>query len=360
MSTSRQETFSGTKDVEAHLQLDLARLESYLQRHVPDFAGPLTLKRFKGGQSNPTYQLVTPDRRYVLRRKPPGPLLPSAHAVDREYRVISALHAAGFPVPRPFALCEDTGVIGTVFYVMEMVEGRVLWEMSLPGMNPDERAAIYDSMVATLAHLQRLDPASLNLTDFGKPTDYFARQITRWGKTYTVSQTERIPDMDYLNAWLPAHVPANDETSLVHGDYRMDNMIMHPTEPRVVAVLDWELSTLGHPLGDFTYHLLPWLLPDMDEKVSSLGGLDLPALGIPTMEQYIARYCTLTGRAEIPHLDYYSAYTVWRVACIYQGIIKRVEEGTAASSDAPRTAELVRDLAAIARAYAVKAGASPT
>lgn len=360
MNTSRQDIFSGTKDVEAHLQLDLARLETYLQHHVADYAGPLTLRRFKGGQSNPTYQLVTPAQRYVLRRKPPGPLLPSAHAVDREYRVISALHAAGFPVPRPFALCEDSSVIGTMFYVMEMVEGRVLWEMALPGMSAAERAAIYDSMVGTLAHLQRLDPASLNLADFGKPTDYFARQITRWGKTYTVSQTERIADMDYLNAWLPAHVPSNDETSLVHGDYRMDNMIMHPTEPRVVAVLDWELSTLGHPLGDFTYHLLPWLLPDMDEKVSSLGGLDLPALGIPTMEQYIARYCALTGRAEIPYLDYYSAYTVWRVACIYQGIIKRVEEGTAASSDAPRTAELVRELAAIARGYAVKAGASPT
>ena len=357
MSTSRQETFSGTKAVEAHLQLDLTRLEPYLQRQIADYQGPLTLKRFKGGQSNPTYQLVTPGRSYVLRRKPSGALLPSAHAVDREYRVIKALHEAGFPVPRPFVLCENVSIIGTMFYVMEMVEGRVLWEMTLPGMPVTERAAIYDSMVSTLASLQRLDYRQLGLTDFGKPTDYFARQLSRWGKTYGISETETIPEMDRLNRWLPANVPGDDETSLVHGDYRMDNMIMHPTEPRVVAVLDWELSTLGHPLGDFTYHLLPWLLPTLGEKISNLGGVDLLSLGIPTMDQYIARYCALTGRAEISHLDFYSAYTVWRLACIYQGIIKRVKEGTAASSDAPQSADLVRELAAIAWGYAVKAGA---
>ena len=357
MSTSRQETFSGTKAVEAHLQLDLTRLEPYLQRQIPDYQGPLTLKRFKGGQSNPTYQLVTPGRSYVLRRKPSGALLPSAHAVDREYRVIKALHEAGFPVPRPFVLCENVSIIGTMFYVMEMVEGRVLWEMTLPGMPVTERAAIYDSMVSTLASLQRLDYKQLGLTDFGKPTDYFARQLSRWGKTYGISETETIPEMDRLNRWLPANVPGDDETSLVHGDYRMDNVIMHPTEPRVVAVLDWELSTLGHPLGDFTYHLLPWLLPTMGEKISNLGGVDLLSLGIPTLDQYISRYCALTGRAEILHLDFYSAYTVWRLACIYQGIIKRVKEGTAASSDAPQSADLVRELAAIAWGYAVKAGA---
>ena len=357
MSTSRQETFSGTKAVEAHLQLDLTRLEPYLQRQIADYQGPLTLKRFKGGQSNPTYQLVTPGRSYVLRRKPSGALLPSAHAVDREYRVIKALHEAGFPVPRPFVLCENVSIIGTMFYVMEMVEGRVLWEMTLPGMPVTERAAIYDSMVSTLASLQRLDYKQLGLTDFGKPTDYFARQLSRWGKTYGISETETIPEMDRLNRWLPANVPGDDETSLVHGDYRMDNMIMHATEPRVVAVLDWELSTLGHPLGDFTYHLLPWLLPTMGEKISNLGGVDLLSLGIPTLDQYISRYCALTGRAEISHLDFYSAYTVWRLACIYQGIIKRVKEGTAASSDAPQSADLVRELAAIAWGYAVKAGA---
>jgi aminoglycoside phosphotransferase (APT) family kinase protein len=357
MSTSRQAIYAGTKEVEAHLQLDLAKLEPYLARHVPDYAGPLSLKRFKGGQSNPTYQLVTPTRSYVLRRKPPGPLLPSAHAVDREFRVIDALYKVGFPVPRPFVLCTEPDVLGTMFYVMEMVEGRVLWEMALPGMSPIERAGIYDSMVSTLAQLQKLDYRAMGLADFGKPTDYFARQIGRWAKTYVVSATEDIPDMLRLNAWLAEHVPASDETTLVHGDYRMDNMIMHPTEPRVIAVLDWELSTLGHPLGDFAYHLLPWLIPSMGDRVSNLGGLDLPTLGIPTMEQYIARYCALTGRAEIPHLDFYSAYTVWRVAAIYQGIIKRVEEGTAANTEAPKTAELVRELAAIAWHYAARAGA---
>lgn len=358
MTVSRQETYAGTKEVEAHLQLDLTRLAAYLKHNIADYAGPLSLQRFKGGQSNPTYQLTTPHRNYVLRRKPPGVLLPSAHAVDREFRVIKALFDAGFPVPRPFVLCDDTAVIGTMFYVMEMVEGRVLWEMDLPGMSKAERGAIYDAMVSTLAHLQQLDIRQLGLEDFGKPTDYFARQITRWGKTYVVSETEKITDMDKLNAWLPAHIPAKDECSLVHGDYRMDNMIMHPTEPRVIAVLDWELSTLGHPLGDFTYHLLPWLIPSIGDRVSNLGGLDLPALGIPTLDQYIARYCALTGRHEIPHLEFYSAYTVWRVAAIYQGIIKRVEEGTAANSEAPKTADLVRELAAIAWRYATQAGAT--
>ncbi|MSR13801.1 MAG: phosphotransferase family protein [Gammaproteobacteria bacterium] len=357
MTVSRQETFAGTKEVEAHLQIDAVRLHAYLERNVPEYLGPLSLKRFKGGQSNPTYQLVTPTRNYVLRRKPPGVLLPSAHAVDREFRVIKALFDAGFPVPRPFVLCEDPAILGTIFYVMEMVEGRVLWEMGLPGMTPRERAGIYDAMVSTLAQLQQLDPTRLGLADFGKPTDYFARQIARWGKTYVSSETTSIPDMDKLNAWLPAHIPPNDETSLVHGDYRMDNMIMHPTEPRVVAVLDWELSTLGHPLGDFTYHLLPWLVPTMGEQVSNLGGLDLAALGIPRLEQYIVRYCTLTGRSEIPHLEFYSAYTVWRVAAIYQGIIKRVVDGTAASADAPKNTNMVAELAAIAWSYAVKAGA---
>ncbi len=358
MSTTRQHLYAGTKEVESHLQLDLTRLEPFLQKNVPDYHGPLSLKRFKGGQSNPTYQLVTPGRSYVLRRKPPGPLLPSAHAVDREYRVIKALHAVGFPVPRPFVLCEDVSVIGTMFYVMEMVEGRVLWELALPEQTPAERSAIYESMISTLAQLQQLDYQKLGLSDFGKPTDYFARQITRWAKTYVSSQTAQIPLMDRLNAWLPAHVPPSDETTLVHGDYRMDNMIMHPTEPRVIAVLDWELSTLGHPLGDFTYHTLPWLLPSSTgEKIGNLAGLDLPSLGIPTLDQYIARYCALSGRPEIPHLEFYSAYTVWRLACILQGIIKRVEDGTAANSETPWSVALVEELASAAWRFATKAGA---
>lgn len=357
MSSSRQEKFGGTKEVESHLQLDLPRLAAYLQRAVPDFAGPLEVRRFKGGQSNPTYQLITPGRKYVLRRKPPGPLLPSAHAVDREYTVLKALSDAGFPVPRPFALCTDETVLGTMFYVMEMVEGRVLWEMTLPGMTPAERAGIYDAMVTTLAQLQSIDYRKVGLEAFGKPTDYFARQINRWTKNYVASETETIPLMDRLNAWLPANIPHEESVAIVHGDYRMDNMIFHPTEPRVVAVLDWELSTIGHPFGDTAYHLLPWLLPQLGERLSSLGGIDLGPLGIPTLEAYIARYCELTGRREIPNLDYYNAYTLWRLACIYQGIIKRVQDGTAANEHAETKTELVYTIADLAWGYARRAGA---
>ncbi len=357
MSTTRQDKFSGTKAVEAHLQLDTTRLEPYLQRTIADYAGPLEVRRFKGGQSNPTYQLITPGRHYVLRRKPSGVLLPSAHAVDREYKVIKALSEAGFPAPRAFCLCADDSVLGTMFYVMEMVEGRVFWEMTLPGMDTAGRAAIYDGMVSALVQLQSLDYRKIGLEDFGKPTDYFARQINRWTKNYVASETDKIPLMDRLNAWLPANVPVDDSVSIVHGDYRMDNMIFHPTEPRVVAVLDWELSTIGHPFGDFTYHLLPWLLPQLGERVSSLGGLDLASLGIPSMDAYLQRYCALNGRSEIPHLDYYNAYTLWRLAAIYQGIIKRVHEGTAASEHAETTTELVQQLSELAWGYARRAGA---
>ncbi len=356
MSSSRQATFSGTKAVEQHLQFDESRLAEYLQREIDGFAGPLEVRRFKGGQSNPTYQLITPGRNYVLRRKPPGELLPSAHAVDREFRVIAALNKTEFPVPKAFVMCEDPSVVGTMFYVMEMVEGRVFWDMSLPDQSPAERAAIYDAQISTLAEFQAIDHHAIGLDGFGKTTDYFARQIHRWGKTYVASETEKIDDMDRLNDWLPKNIPADDPVSLIHGDYRMDNMIFHPTEPRVVAVLDWELATIGHPLGDFTYHLCPWLLPSIGDRVSSLMGLDLPALGIPTETEYIQRYCDLTGRAEIPHLDYYRAYTVWRIAAIYQGIIKRAQEGTAASAEAPTEATMVRTFAATAMEYAERAG----
>lgn len=356
MSSGRQATFSGTKTVEPHLQFDESQLAKYLEREIKGFAGPLEVKRFKGGQSNPTYQLITPERNYVLRRKPPGELLPSAHAVDREFRVISALNKTEFPVPETFVLCEDQSVVGTMFYVMEMVEGRVFWDMSLPDQSPPERAAIYDAQISTLAEFQAIDHQAIGLDGFGKVTDYFARQIHRWGKTYVASETEKIDDMDRLNNWLPKNIPADDPVSLIHGDYRLDNMIFHPTEPRIVAVLDWELATIGHPLGDFTYHLCPWLLPPIGDRVSSLMGLDLPSLGIPTEEQYIQRYCELTSRTEIPHLDYYRAYTVWRMAAIYQGIIKRVQEGTAANAEAPSEATMVRTFAATAMEYAEKAG----
>ncbi len=353
MST-RQEKFSGTKDVQEHLRFDSAPLERWMQDNVEGFSGPLEVKEFKGGQSNPTYQLVTPETRYVLRRKPPGTLMPSAHAVDREFRVISALHGAGFPVPRAYALCEDEAVIGTMFYVMEMVEGRIYWDLALPDQTPAERGAIYDAMVTTLAQLQGLDYAAVGLEGFGKTSDYMARQIHRWTKIYVASETNKIGRMDELNAWLPKHIPQADETCIIHGDYRLDNMILHPTEPRVIAVLDWELSTLGHPLGDFTYHMAPWIIPAVDERVSSLEGLDLPALGIPTEEQYIARYCELTGRKSVDHLNFYKAYTVWRLAAIYQGIIKRVQDGTAASADAPRTTDIVEQFAERAWEYAMR------
>lgn len=350
MST-RQEKFTGTKAVQQHLAFETDKLEAFMAAKVEAYAGPLEVREFKGGQSNPTYQLVTPTRKYVLRRKPPGILLPSAHAVDREFRVIDALFRAGFPAPRAYALCEDESVVGTMFYVMEMVEGRILWDLSLPGHTPAQRTAIYDAVVQTLAHLQSLDYKKVGLDGFGKPNDYMARQIHRWSKIYTASETAKIPLMDKLNEWLPKHIPPSDETCIIHGDYRLDNMILHPTEQRVIAVLDWELSTLGDPLGDFSYHMAPWVIPAVDERVSSLEGLDLAALGIPTQAQYIARYCQLTGREDIAHMDFYNAYTAWRLAAIYQGIIKRVQDGTAASTDAPTTTDIVERFAERAWEY---------
>jgi aminoglycoside phosphotransferase (APT) family kinase protein len=351
MST-RQEKFSGTKPVQAHLAFSTDKLEQFMRDKVEGFVGPLEVREFKGGQSNPTYQLVTPARRYVLRRKPPGVLLPSAHAVDREFRVIDALNRAGFPAPRAYALCEDESIVGTMFYVMEMVEGRILWDLSLPGETPTARGEIYDAMVSTLAHLQSLDYQKVGLEGFGKPNDYMARQIHRWSKIYVASETSKIPLMDKLNEWLPQHIPPSDETCIIHGDYRLDNMILHPTENRVIAVLDWELSTLGDPLGDFSYHMAPWVIPAVDERVSSLDGLDLVALGIPSQQQYIKRYCELTGRKEIAHMEFFNAYTAWRLAAIYQGIIKRVQDGTAASTDAPSTTDIVERFAERAWEYA--------
>ena len=351
MST-RQEKFTGTKDVQEHLRFDTERLERYLGDHVDGFAGPLEVREFRGGQSNPTYQLVTPTAKYVLRRKPPGILLPSAHAVDREYRVMHQLHPTGFPIPRTYALSEDESIVGTMFYVMEMVEGRILWDLSLPEQSPAERAAIYDAILKSLVELQSIDYAAIGLEGFGKTTDYMARQIHRWSKIYVASETSEIPLMDRLNDWLPKNIPESQEVCVIHGDFRMDNLILHPTEARVIAVLDWELSTLGHPLGDFTYHMAPWIIPAIDERVSSLEGLDLKALGIPTAEEYLARYCELRDIAEIPSLDFYRAYTVWRLAAIYQGIIKRVQDGTAASTEAPSTTDIVEQFAARAWEFA--------
>ncbi|TNE59524.1 MAG: phosphotransferase family protein [Alphaproteobacteria bacterium] len=354
---TRQEMFSGTKEVADTHKFDEQRLFDYMSAHVEGFEGPLEVRQFKGGQSNPTYQLVTPKQKYVLRRKPPGKLLPSAHAVDREYRVITALYSDGFPVPRTYCLCEDEDVIGTMFYIMEMMDGRILWDLLLPGMTPDERAAIYKAKCETIARLHKTDYMKLDLETFGKPGNYFARQISRWTKQYQMSETEEIVAMNKLIEWLPENIPADDTTTIVHGDYRLDNMVFHPTEPRVIAVLDWELSTLGHPLGDFTYHLMSWKMPSADGS-PSLSNSDLTSLGIPTAEEYTKMYEELTGFTVGENLDFYFAYNFFRLAGILQGIVGRVRDGTASSANAAENAERVRPLAEAGWHHAKLAGAS--
>ncbi len=350
-----QDTFSGTKPVDERYKLDESRLEAWMKANVAGYAGPLEVRQFKGGQSNPTYQLVTPDKKYVLRRKPPGKLLPSAHAVDREFKVISALGTTGFPVAHAYALCMDEDVIGTMFYVMSMVEGRILWDGALPGMTPAERTLTYKAELKTLADLHNTDYAAIGLADYGKPGNYFARQIDRWTKQYRASETMQIPAMERLMEFLPATVPQDDTTSIVHGDYRLDNMALHPTEPKVVAVLDWELSTLGNPLADFTYYLMNWHA--QAEGRSGLKGLDLKALGIPSIEETVEEYWQLTGRTSLPALEWYFAYNQFRLAGILQGIVGRVRDGTASSAQAVANAERVVPLAESALAFAKMAGA---
>jgi aminoglycoside phosphotransferase (APT) family kinase protein len=349
--------FTGTMPVREKHQFDVARLEQYLAAQVPGFAGPLTVEQFKGGQSNPTYKLLTPKKNYVLRRKPPGKLLASAHAVDREYRVISALAGSDVPVARAHCLCMDESVIGTAFYVMDCVEGRVLWEPGLPGMQPQERRAIFMEMNRVIAALHQVDYAKIGLADYGKPGNYFARQIDRWTRQYRASETETIDAMDRLITWLPANIPAgpdSDQTSIVHGDFRLDNLIFHPAEPRIVAVLDWELSTLGHPLADFSYHCMTWHIPA--GMFRGLMGLKLAELGIPAEAEYVAQYCKATGRGPIPpdHWDFYMAYNLFRIAGIAQGIVGRVREGTAASKQAESMGRIVQPLAELGWAQVEK------
>jgi aminoglycoside phosphotransferase (APT) family kinase protein len=359
MTLDRQQAFSGTKEAAPALRLDVARLEAYLAQHVAGFAGPLTIKQFKGGQSNPTYMLETPARRYVLRRKPPGKLLPSAHAVDREYRVISALHAQGFPVAAPLAYCADESVAGTPFYVMDFADGRVFWEPQMPGSNAAERAAVYDAMNATIARLHAFDPATIGLGDFGRGENYVARQVDRWSKQYRASETEKLDAMERLIEWLPRHIPPGGPPRLVHGDYRLDNLIVAMGAPNILAVLDWELSTLGDPLADFTYHLMAWHMPHSESAAgtASLVGHDLRALGIPSMADYIAAYVARTGLDPRPHLPVYLAYNFFRIAAILQGIIGRVRDGTATSEFAPAKAEMIRPLTDTAWEFARQAGA---
>ncbi|MBV9727106.1 MAG: phosphotransferase [Gammaproteobacteria bacterium] len=340
---------SGTAPPDERHRFDEASLGRWLREHLPGFAGLDRIEQFRGGQSNPTFLLTAADgARYVLRKKPAGTLLPSAHAVDREFRVISALHGSAVPVARPFCLCTDEHVIGTLFYVMAYAAGRNLWDATLPGMRPPERAALYEEMNRVLAALHTLDYAALGLGDFGKPGNYFARQIARWSRQYRASETEPIEAMEKLLAWLPANIPDGEETVLVHGDYRIDNLIFDARAPRMLAVVDWELSTLGHPLADFSYHVMLWRIPA--GEAGGLGGLDLRALGIPSEADYIAAYCARTGRAAIePRAwEFCMAYNLFRIACIRQGILKRVLEGTAASAHAREAGTKARATAQLA------------
>ena len=339
------EQFIGTKPVAEQQRFDVARLEAYLRAHVDGYAGSLEVEQFKGGQSNPTYRLSAGGKRYVMRSKPApaAKLLPSAHAVEREFRVISALGKTDIPVPRTYALCEDEGVIGRAFYIMDCVEGRVLWDQTLPGMTNTERSAIYGEMNRVIAALHKVDYQGIGLADYGKPGNYFARQIGRWSKQYLASETEKIEAMDNLIAWLPNNIPAGDETAIVHGDYRLDNLIFHPTEARILAILDWELSTLGHPLADFSYHCMSWHIAP--GAFRGIAGLDHAALGIPAEADYIASYCRRTGRAGILHWDFYLAFGLFRIAAILDGIAARALKGTAASAQAVETGKRARPMA---------------
>jgi aminoglycoside phosphotransferase (APT) family kinase protein len=351
------DSFVGTTPVQDRQRFDVGALDAYLREHVAGFRGPLEVEQFKGGQSNPTFLLRSPGARYVMRAKPApaAKLLPSAHAVDREYRVITALGGTGVPVPRTFALCEDENVIGRAFYVMDYVEGRVLWDQALPGMSRDARRAIYDEMNRVIAHLHGVDYKAIGLATFGKPGNYFARQLDRWSKQYRASETERIEAMDRLMAWLPGAIPPGDETAIVHGDYRLDNLVFHPTEPRILGILDWELSTLGHPLADFSYHCMSWHIPPAQFR--GIAGLDLAGLGIPSEAEYVATYCRRTGRERIGNWDFYLAYNMFRLAAILQGIMKRALDGTAASQQAVDAGKRARPLAEMGWTYAQRAGA---
>jgi aminoglycoside phosphotransferase (APT) family kinase protein len=340
------EEFMGTKPVAERQKVDLGALSDYMLKHVDGFTGDLQIEQFKGGQSNPTFMLTASSQRYVLRTKPApaAKLLPSAHAIEREFRVMDALSKAGFPAARQYALCEDEEVIGRAFYIMEFMDGRVLWDQSMPNMSNAERAAHYDEMNRVIAQLHTIDYKAIGLETYGKPGNYFGRQIDRWTRQYKASETEHIPAMEHLIEWLPQHIPAGEQTTIVHGDYRLDNMIFHPTEPRILAVLDWELSTLGHPLADFSYHCMSWhIVPGLFRGIA---GLDLKSLGIPTEEDYLAKYSERTGIAiHKEDFRFYLAYNMFRMAGILQGIMKRYQDGTAASEQALKNGQAARPMA---------------
>ncbi|WP_394782118.1 phosphotransferase family protein [Undibacterium sp.] len=353
------EEFMGTMPISERQKFDIGALADYMRQHVEGFdaksADKLVIEQFKGGQSNPTFKLSADDQRFVMRAKP-GPvakLLPSAHAIEREFKVMNALNKAGFPAAKQYALCTDEEVIGRAFYIMEFVDGRVLWDQSLPDMTPVQRAEIYDEMNRVISQLHTIDYAAIGLADYGKPGNYFARQIDRWTKQYKASETEKIEAMDNLIAWLPNNIPPGDDTSIVHGDYRLDNMMFHKTEPRIMAVLDWELSTLGHPLADFSYHCMSWHIEN--GQFRGIGGLDYKALGIPTEQEYIAQYCERTGKTiRQEDFAFYLAYNMFRMAGILQGIMKRYVDGTASSAQAKRSGEAARPMAEMGWSYASK------
>jgi aminoglycoside phosphotransferase (APT) family kinase protein len=350
-----EELFSGTVAPEGADVLDEAKLTAWMDANVEGFRGPLRQSKFAGGQSNPTYRIDSPSGSYVLRRKPFGPLLPSAHAVDREFRVLAGLYPTGFPVARPYGLCQDDSVVGSWFYVMGMVDGRTIWDGSMPGATPEFRRATYDSMIDTLAALHNVDVEKAGLSDYGKPGNYFGRQVERWTKQYRLSETETMPEMESLIRWLAATLPEQTRTSVVHGDYRIDNMIFAKEDTRVLAVLDWELSTLGDPLADFTYVAMAWVTENGGR--SGVMDIDRKALGIPELEEMVERYCAATGRDSVPDMNWYFAYNFFRLAGIMQGIKKRVIDGTASSAHAREMSERVQPLAARAWHFAKLAGA---
>ncbi|MAW34189.1 MAG: phosphotransferase family protein [Proteobacteria bacterium] len=338
-----QEQFVGTMPVVDRNKFRIQSLQNFMEKNVQDFSGDLTVEQFKGGQSNPTYRISTDKKKYVLRRKPPGKLLPSAHAVDREFKVISALQNTEVPVPKSYCLCEDESVIGTMFYIMEYVEGRVFWDQTLPLLSSHERKSIYKELNRVIAELHRIDYKEIGLESFGKPGNYIGRQISRWSKQYRASETERIEAMENLMEWLPDNIPKDEEFGIVHGDYRLDNVIFHPTKAQIMAVLDWELSTLGHPLADFAYHCMYWRLTR--QQFRGIGGEDLKKLGIPDETEYVRMYCTKTDRKEILNWDFYAAYNMFRLGAICQGIMGRFKDGTAASKHAEEQGKKARPLA---------------
>ena len=331
--------------------LDLSKLSDWMKKNVCDFSGPLSAEKFAGGQSNPTFKLSAGDRKFVLRRKPPGQLLASAHAVDREFRVIAALQDTDVPVPGAVALCKEDEIIGSMFYLMEYLEGRVFWDPVLPELTNDERSAVYDDMNRVLAAMHSINVADVGLGDYGRPGNYFERQVGRWTKQYRASETQTVPAMEELMAWLPENMPAEDDrVALVHGDYRLDNVMFHPTEPKIIAVLDWELSTLGNPIADLAYQVMAWQLP-RDAGITGLAGIDRKPLAIPEDNSYVTSYCERTGRDEIKHWNFYLAFCFFRLAAIVQGVKKRALDGTASSAEAESRGNLVQPLAELGVSY---------